>query len=439
MKRFNQLYFLVVILISFLVVRGLFLIPVFSDETIYFDMAKNLRKGLIPYQDFFYAHPPLQLILLFPFSFSFKLIKLWISVLGIGCLFLTFLISKELFDEKTAFYSSFFFLLFPGFLIFGTQGMGMFEALFFFLMGFYFLLKGKNFLATLFLTLAFFTRYLILLLFPLILMFLRIKKRKVFSWFFYQTAFILLIFLLFFDLFGLIYFKDTIVYHFRSNIKVGIANWIDQYLMLGFFTIFLSLFCLIHAIFEKNKLIALFSAYPLLYDLLIIFGLKQVIYHYFVLPLPFLFLAIGYTFAKTKFFSLKIFILLILSLCIYSNLKSLEFYYLKDYNQVFFEVEDWILKNSNPNDLIFGEPRVLNYVSFVTDRKILNNWFDSDLKFINFYGKEKVLEKVERKKPRYLIVNELHYSFLQPVLKDYKLIKEWNVPEYYHVYLFELK
>ena len=209
--------------------------------------------------------------------------------------------------------------------------------------------------------------------------------------------------------------------------------------MLGFFTIFLSLFCLIHAIFEKNKLIALFSAYPLLYDLLIIFGLKQVIYHYFVLPLPFLFLAIGYTFAKTKFFSLKIFILLILSLCIYSNLKSLEFYYLKDYNQVFFEVEDWILKNSNPNDLIFGEPRVLNYVSFVTDRKILNNWFDSDLKFINFYGKEKVLEKVERKKPRYLIVNELHYSFLQPVLKDYKLIKEWNVPEYYHVYLFELK
>jgi len=410
-----------------------------SDETIYLNMAKNFRKGLIPYKDFFYAHPPFQLILLAPFTFSFQLVKLFISILGIGCLFLTFLISKELFDEKVAFFSSLFFLIFPGFLIFGILGMGMFEALFFFLIGFYFLIKRKDFLASLFFTLAFFTRYLILLLFPLVFLFLKFKKRKIFDWIFYQTAFILLTFLLFFDLFGFIYFKDTIIYHFYSNIEIGIANLIDQYLALGFFTIFLALFCLIHALFEKNRLIALFSGYPLLYDLMIIFGLKQVIYHYFILPLPFLFIVIGYTFSKTKFFSLKIFILVIFSLCIYSNLKSLEFYYLKDYNQVFFEVEDWVKKNSALNDLLFGEPRVLNYVSFVTERKILNNWFDSDLKFINFYGREKVLEEVEKKRPKVLILNELHYNFLRPILKDYKLIKEWNVIEYYPIYLFEIK
>ena len=430
--------FLVVIL-TFLVVRTFTLIPVMSDETIYLNMAKNFRKGLIPYKDFFYAHPPLQLILLAPFTFSFQSAKLWISILGTACLFLTFLISKELFDEKTALFSSLFFLIFPGFLIFGTQAMGMFEALFFFLIGFYFLLKEKNFLATLFFTLAFFTRYLILLLFPLVLIFLKIKKKQIFQFLFYQTSFIFLTFLLLFDLFGFTYFKDTIIYHFYSNLKIGIANWIDQYLTLGFFTIFLSLFCLTHAFFEKNKLIALFSTYPLLYDLVIILGLKQVIYHYFVLPLPFLFIAVGYTFSKTKFLSLKIFLLLILSLCIYSNLKSLEFYYSKKYNQVFFEVEDRVLKNSNKNDLLFGEPRVLNYVSFVTNRKILNDWFDSDLKFINFYGREKVLETVERKKPKILIVNEFHYNFLKPVLKDYKLIKEWRVPNYYHIYLFQLK
>ena len=435
----KPLFLSLTILLVFLILRSIFLTPAMSDETIYLNMAKNFRKGLIPYKDFFYAHPPLQLFLLAPFTFSFQLAKLWVSVLGTSCLFLTFLISKELFDEKIAFFSTLFFLLFPGFLIFGTQAMGMFEALFFFLIGFHFLFRRKDFLASLFFTLAFFTRYLIILLFPVVLMFLKIKRRKIFNWFFYQTAFIFLTFLLLFTLFGFTYFKDTVIYHFYSNIKIGIANWIDQYLTLGFFTIFLALFSFVYAMVEKNKLIALFAGYPLLYDLIIIFGLKQVIYHYFVLPLPFLFIAVGYTFSKTKFFSLKIFILLVLSLCIYSNLKSLEFYYLKKYNQVFFDVEDWVLKNSNENDLLLGEPRVLNYVSFVTNRKILNNWFDTDLKFINFYGREKVLETVERKKPKILIVNELHYNFLKPVLKDYKLIKEWNVPEYYHIYLFELK
>jgi membrane-bound lytic murein transglycosylase B len=71
-------------------------------------------------------------------------------------------------------------------------------------------------------------------------------------------------------------------------------------------------------------------------------------------------------------------------------------------------------------------------------QKIVNNYFDSDLKFINFYGKEKVLNGIEKAKPKLLFVNEIHYSFLKPVLKNYKLIKEWNVPGYYHLYLFEL-
>jgi hypothetical protein len=427
----------------FLIFKIFTLVPVFSDENIYINMAKAFANGLSPYKDFFYAHPPLQLILLAPLTFfNFQVVKIGIAIIGLICVLLTSLIAKELFERNLGNFAFIFFLSFPGFLIFGLQAMGMFEALAIFLFGFFLFLKKKFLPASFLFVLSFFTRYLISLLFPLVfvLAFFELKKREVVYFSFCLIVLILSFFTIFYISFGYQFIKDTIIYHLSANIKqsIGIANWIDQYLTLGFFTIFLSFFSLAFGIFNKNKIIILLSVFPLLYDLIVILVLKQVIYHYFVLPLPFLFIALAATFVKSKYLSLKFFLIIILILCFYTNLKSLKYYLSIEYNKVFLELENYTLQKTSEQDLIFGEPRSTNYISFLTNRKILNNYFDSDLKFINFYGREKVLNEIEKAKPKLLFVDDQHYSLLGPILNNYKLIKEWNVPEYYHLYLFEL-
>jgi 4-amino-4-deoxy-L-arabinose transferase-like glycosyltransferase len=446
LKEFRKkINFLIVLFSSiFLIFRIFTFVPVFSDENIYINMAKALTSGLLPYKDFFYAHPPLQLILLAPLTFfNFQVVKIGVAIIGLICVFLTYLIAKELFERNVGNFASIFFLFFPGFLIFGSQAMGMFEALAIFLLGFFLFLKKKLSLASFLFTLSFFTRYFISLLFLLVFVFafLKFKKREIVCFSFYLISFLLLFFTFFYILFGYKFIEDTIIYHLGVNIKqnIGIAGWIDQYLTLGFFTIFLSFFSLVFGIFNKNKLIFLFSIFPLIYDSIVILILKQVIYHYFILPLPFLFIALAATFIKTKYLSLKFFLLTILIFCFYTNLQSLSYYFGIEYNKVFSELENYTLQKTTGRDLIFGEPRSTNYVSFVTNRRIINNYFDSDLKFINFYGKEKFLNEIEKIKPKLLFIDESHNSFLRPILKNYELIKEWNAPGYYHLYLFELR
>jgi len=88
----------------FLVLGGLYLFvksygihPTASgDENTYFYMARLLARGQLPYRDFFYAHPPLQLLLLglvyAVFGYNFLLLKLtsFLPVLaGAGILYST--------------------------------------------------------------------------------------------------------------------------------------------------------------------------------------------------------------------------------------------------------------------------------------------------------------------------------------------------------------
>jgi uncharacterized membrane protein len=414
-----------------------FLTPVFSDENIYLNMAKAVSNGLLPYKDFFYAHPPLQLFLFASmfkiFGANFIVAKIFITIIATLCLIFTYLISKEIFCKKSAIFSSIFFLIFPGFLIFGIQAMGMFEALLFFLIGFYFLLKGRIFFSSLFFLFSIFTRYMIIFLFPFIFFFLfKFKKKILFSFALTLTILLVASFLLMFAIFGKQFFIDTFLYHLRTNIKFQptLANWIDQYLVLGFFTIFLSIFCITFSIFRKNPKLMIFSIYPLLYDLFILILLRQVIYHYFTLALPFLFIAVGETFTKS-YSSLKFFLFVILFLSIFTNIKNLDLYFNKANNEVFDEMVEYTLQNTKEGDLIFGEPRSLNYISFVTNRKIVNNYFDSDFKFITFVGKEKILNEVDSK-PKLVFVTEPYFCFFA---SNYEIVKEREKPGYYHLFL----
>jgi len=424
--------------------KSFFVTPVFSDETIYINMAKALKEGLLPYKDFFFAHPPLQLLLLLPavLTNSFTFVKIYISTIGLSCIFLTYLIARKIFDKNSAFITSIAFLLFPGFLIFGNLAMGTFESLFFFLLSFYFLLNRKNFLSAFLFSLAFFTRYLSFLLFPFLLIYiLKFQRKDLKIFLLYSLISNISFFLLFYFLFGYSFIKSTILYHFFANVKLPgeIASLSLQYLSLGFFTIFISLISLAFSYFEKEEKVFLFSFYPLLYDLVILLIFKQVIYHYFAFSLPFIFISFGRVFSSRSI-ELKVFLSLILFLSILSNFKSITYYFDKSKNLIFDELANHTLKFTSENDLIFGSAIPVNYISFVTNRRIVNNYFDSDLKHLSFEGLEKVVEEVKEAKPKIIVADANHYGIFYKYFEDeYEKVREWNEPEYYHIILMKRK
>jgi hypothetical protein len=336
-----------------------------------------------------------------------------------------------------------FFLLFPGFIIFGNLAMGTFEALLFFLLSFYFLLKDKPLLSAIFMSISFFTRYQILILIPFILIYLLIyKKNSSKKYLTYLFIISVSMFLIIYSVFGFNLIRDTVFYHFESNIKLSLelANWVWQYLTLGFFTNFIAIISLAFGYFKKDYKLMLFSAYPLFYDLTILLLFRQVIYHYFIFALPLLAIAFGKAFSRSRFVELRVFLISILLLSLIANYKSLVYYFDKNKNFVFDELVNYTLEFTQKDDLIFGEPRTVNYISFVTNRRIVNNYFDSDLKYLNFKGLEKVIEEVREAKPKIIVVDRNYYEiFYSSFEKEYENVKEWNIFNYYHLILMKRK
>jgi hypothetical protein len=321
--------------------------------------------------------------------------------------------------------------------------MGTFEALLFFLLSFYFLLKDKTLLSAIFMSISFFTRYLILFLIPFVLIYLFSYKKKSLKYFLtYLSIFSFGLFLVIYSFFWFNFIRDTVIYHFGSNIKLslGLANWVLQYLSLGFFTGFISIICLIFGYLKKDYKLMLFSIYPLFYDITILLLFKQVIYHYFAFTLPLLAISFGRTFSQSKFIELKIFLILILLFALISNTRSLIYFFDRSKNFVFDELVTYTLEFTKKDDLIFGEPMTTNYVSFVTNRKIVNNYFDSDLKHLNFEGLGKVIKEVKKTKPKIIITDYNFYKIFYINFEDeYEKVKEWNVSDYYHILLMGRK
>ena len=56
-------FFIVAVIFALVEAKGLFLVTP-GDENVYFYMAKSVSEGLVPYKDFFYAHPPLHVVAL---------------------------------------------------------------------------------------------------------------------------------------------------------------------------------------------------------------------------------------------------------------------------------------------------------------------------------------------------------------------------------------
>jgi hypothetical protein len=165
---------------------------------------------------------------------------------------------------------------------------------------------------------------------------------------------------------------------------------------------------------------------------------KQVTYHYFTLGLPLLFISFGRAFISISFKEIKFFLVFILLLSVFENLDDLLCYFDKNKNLAFIELINYTSEFTQRDDLIFGEPRSINYVSFVTGRRIVNNYFDSDLKHLDFEGLEKAVREVKKAKPKIIVADANYYGTFYKYFEDeYEKIKEWNEPKYYHIILMK--
>jgi len=215
--------FIVGVLICFLILFSFIL--TYSDELFYFNISKQIAKGLNPYIDFFFAHPLFQVITLIPFSSSFFLLRSFSIMISLGSFFLFVKISEKEFSKK-----SYFLLFSPFFLSFFHMGLGENFSLFFLFISYFFLLKNKESFAGFFFSIAFFSRYISLLFFPL---FFSQTKRKLN---FFRSFFLFSFFFFLFHFFigGFSFLEDTFLYH---SSKIGFSSFyfFKNYLVLSLF------------------------------------------------------------------------------------------------------------------------------------------------------------------------------------------------------------
>lgn len=434
----------ILILLFSLIVRTFLLHPTFSDESFYFNVAKNIEEGKIPYKDFFLAHPPLQvyiLALIFKlFGASFVVGKTLTLLVSSFCVLLLFLISEELFNEKTAFTTAVIFSTTPAFLAFSTIGHGMWETTLFLLFSLYLLTKEKLSLSAVVFSVTIFFRYLAMVYLPFFLVFLCLKKlqwKKFLLSFIFSTSILSLIVLF---IFGYDYVNQTLLYHVSSKV-VEVHVQKAQYWEIGYFFFFLSLISSFIAYRRNDNLLLLFALTPLISDLLILSIFKLVFYHYFLISLAICALGIGRTFSLSEDRFVKVSILVILSLSIALNLETIDFYTNPHHAKKYYSLVEYIANKTSEEDKVFGEPVATNFVSFLTGRGISSDYLDSYLQHLIFEGEEKVIQRIEGDKPRIFIEMEGYYlsnpRFKDFVLRNYVLEKKLEGVPAYSLYMLK--
>jgi len=417
-----------VVFISILI-RILFFHPTFSDENFYFNVGKNVLEGEMPYKDFFFAHPPLQiyLIALFfkIFGVSFFVGKLISLISSSLCVILIYFISKEAFKNNSSFISAMIFLISPAFIAFSTQGYGMWEASLFVLLSIYLILKNKITESSFTFIIAILFRYFSLIYLPFLLTLLIIKRIKIKKFLLTFLLFSIIISSALILIFDQNIITDTIIFQIKNTgNRISQEYFISQYLSIGMFFIFLGFLSAVYAYQTKNKFLLLFSVYPIISDIIIFFLFREIAYHYFIISLPLYAIAIGKALLSAKDKIIQISIIAILALALLSNVPTIDFYLNPKYAERYYSIASFIENNTAANDSIFGEPVAVSYASFVTNRRISSNYLDSYLRHLTFEGEDKVIKNIEKDKPQIFIEMESYYSS-NPYFRDF-LFKKYD-------------
>jgi len=440
MKSAQAISLILIPIVAIFIIKVILVHPSFSDENLYYAMGKIVGQGQRPYDDFNFVHPPLQLYFLAGiFTFlgasltAAKLLPLFASSASV---LLIFLISKRLFDQKTALASALLFLITPAFLAFSDQGYGMWEAIFFILLSVYICLRGKYAAGSFLFSIAVFTRYLSLLFLPLIILIFINRKIKWKPFVMWTAVFICGFFLLFYLAYGYNFVDQTVLFQIFAKRNLNILLKLPfQYLGFGFFSIFLAAVSLTVGVMRKDKLVMLLSLYPIAIDAVIFFGFTTIIYHYFLISLAFLFIGLGKSFIASKDKFIQAGIILIILFSIYSNYLTIDYYQNPAYAKHFYDVADFVASRTSPGDKIFGESSITSYIMFTKNISVSSSYLDSFLSYLIYKDEKTVIANLEREKPKIIIDMSNYYEtnpvFSQYLSEEYQKVMEFpGIPTY---------
>lgn len=402
-------YLIVVLLFVSIQFRGLFHIAP-GDENVYYYMAKSVSEGELPYKDFFYAHPPLHVIMLaivvklFGVNFfALKSATLLALLIASFFLYLTCieLFKKRLSDKNYLLISilALILFLFSFEVMFkATFSMGINFSLMLLMAGFYFIFTRKYFIGGLIAGLAGLTRLYTLAPLTAVFIFLLSRKyqeNKLNDFLkmllgFFITFGIPMIFMML--VFGSSFIEPVIKYHFLKPQLPGqrmivyknvlIENWPTILAFLS--SVFLK---------EKKKLQLFYLT--ILTCILFLLSLNVPYEFYFSLALPFMAVVGSYSvieiIRRIKTFVKYILIIGLCSLFVWNTAADamflekigfLEFAPLKDLNDK--------ISSSDEKFSIFGDDSVVPLLALITNRKIAFNYIDSNEKRLtsgltNFY------------------------------------------------------
>lgn len=449
-KKSWILSIVIIIFFLFIIKERVITYSLNSDENAYFYMAKLISEGNLPYRDFFFAHPPLQLFILALifkiFGFNFILLKIVPILSIILSSFFLFKIIKYKFGNLAALIGVVLFLFEYNLIRSSTQASGINETLLFILLGFYYFIKNKNIISGLFFGLAGLTGLYSAIPIIIFLFYLLIKNRKEFLNFLLGFSIFFIINLIFFIISNN-FITQVYLYHLMKPEEYSLYSpFVLLIVIEKNIVLFLSLvlFLIFYKQLKDIKYIKLILFIVIAYVIFFLF-LKRPFIFYYILIFPFLAIigAIGIIelLKKIKIKKVGIIILsLIIMFIIVYALINFNIDYTKTDTKKINELSNFIKVNSKENDLIFGDYYIVPLLSLMTNREIALNEVDTNLmRFQSITDVNTIIYRLKNEKRlKYIIIEanrDLAYSkeFVE-FTKNCKLInidKAENYGEYY--------
>ncbi len=418
-KKELLLFFAVALVFLLIEIKGLLLISP-GDENTYFYMAKAISEGQIPYKDFFYAHPPLHILILSLvvkiFGTNFAVLKSSALIAMLISSFFVYKTSLELLknrlNDKNYLLISFvclFLYLFSFEILFkGTFSLGIEFSLMFLQISFYLFLTNRHLSSGIFAGLAGLMRLYTLPIIFGMLIFLFVKKiheKKIKDILFFVSGFfatfMLTIVILTFT-FGSKFTYPVFAYHLLKAKLPGQRITVYKNVLKDNWPIY---FAFSLSVFIKNKKRFHVFYFIIFIYFLFLLSLNVPADHYFMMPFSFMAITGGYSIVelirRVRFKYLKYSLaVLLFALFLWNTVADVMF--LERFGFLKFSpISQMVDKiySTDTNQILFGDDGIVSLLAFITNRKIALNYIDSnEMRFTsglsNYYIFRDDLDKV---------------------------------------------
>ena len=426
-----------------------------SDENIYFYMAKLVSEGELPYRDFFFSHPPLQLvpnvIIFLIFGFNIFLLKSAQLLFVIISAIFIFKIAKKEFGGQAGLMAVILFLFSNRILLEATYDLGINLATMLFVISLYNVINESYGKAGVFAGLAAATSLLAVVPLAAVgIALILLKKRKnaegilrprnakrfFGNW---QKYFLsaLLIFgiinILMFLIAGQGFIDSVYKYHLLKPRLEG--NSLDVFVQVAKANIVIAASALLFLFYKTKKLIFVWLP-AIAYLIFLIIALNRIFNFYFVLLFPLLAILGGYSLSRLAGEQSKGMVFAILSIAVITSLFfTVKYMYAVDFAnfETAPQIASFIRENSGDNGLVFGDSTSVPLIALFSGRKIALDMVDTnEMTFLSgLVGENDTLSRLRAIKPKFVVVRPLYgigslEFFQQYLANDCRLARAYN-------------